>query len=150
MAWEGKSTMKIISRQEAKVLGLKYYFTGNPCKHRHICERRVRDGRCMECDKLFWRKWYREHAEEIKEQLHIRYVKNPEKVKERVREWRIANPDKKREASRRYRLKYPEKIREKHFRRYWENVERESERKRKYLQKRNLALKIVQELGLEL
>lgn len=39
---------QIISRAEAKALGLKRYFTGNPCKHGHVAIRLVA-GDCIEC-----------------------------------------------------------------------------------------------------
>lgn len=40
--------MEIISRKEALNLGLKYYFTGKPCKHGHVSKRDSR-GSCYEC-----------------------------------------------------------------------------------------------------
>src|SRR6476660_3358209 len=43
---------RIISRKEAIQLGLKLYFTGDPCKRGHICERRVTRGDCVECHRL--------------------------------------------------------------------------------------------------
>jgi hypothetical protein len=42
--------MKIITRQEAKSLGLTRYFTGKPCKYGHVCERYSKNGRCFECN----------------------------------------------------------------------------------------------------
>lgn len=33
--------MKIITRNEAKIAGEKYYFTGIPCPYQHIDYRRV-------------------------------------------------------------------------------------------------------------
>jgi hypothetical protein len=39
------------SRAEAKALGVKYYFTGDPCKHGHIAPRRVK-GCCTKCARL--------------------------------------------------------------------------------------------------
>lgn len=41
--------MKIISKSEAKVLGLLYYYTGQPCKNGHHSERYTSCGRCFEC-----------------------------------------------------------------------------------------------------
>lgn len=41
----------IITRAEAKRLGLKRYFTGNPCPHGHIAERWTSSGACYECVK---------------------------------------------------------------------------------------------------
>ena len=42
---------QIISRKEAKALGLKRYFTGKPCKHGHLSERSIDNG-CLECVRL--------------------------------------------------------------------------------------------------
>ena len=39
----------IISRAEARALGLKRFFTGKPCKRGHIAEHYVRGGTCREC-----------------------------------------------------------------------------------------------------
>lgn len=40
--------MEIITRADAKAAGLKWYFTGKPCKHGHITERYV-TGNCCGC-----------------------------------------------------------------------------------------------------
>ena len=39
----------MITRKEAKEQGLKKYFTGKPCKHGHISERRVDSRGCIAC-----------------------------------------------------------------------------------------------------
>lgn len=41
--------METISRNEAKRLGLKRYFTGKPCVHGHVSERLVYNHTCVEC-----------------------------------------------------------------------------------------------------
>jgi len=43
------------TRQEAKLTGAKYYFTGEPCKNEHIAPRKTK-GTCVECLKLEWQK----------------------------------------------------------------------------------------------
>lgn len=43
--------MEIISRKEAMEKGLKYYFTGKPCKHGHIEKRHTKRKVCDGCDK---------------------------------------------------------------------------------------------------
>jgi len=48
--------MNLISRKEAKAQGLKFYFTGKPCKHRHVCPRRVSSKCCTGCEKQFYDK----------------------------------------------------------------------------------------------
>jgi hypothetical protein len=47
----------IISRAEAKALGLKRFFTGKPCKYGHVVERRVGNYACVECDRAYALAW---------------------------------------------------------------------------------------------
>lgn len=42
---------EIISRKDALAQGLKFYFTGEPCKHDHLVERYVSGRNCCECYK---------------------------------------------------------------------------------------------------
>lgn len=39
----------LVSRQEAKSMGMKTYFTGLPCKVGHVATRRVDSCKCIEC-----------------------------------------------------------------------------------------------------
>jgi hypothetical protein len=41
--------MDVITRKEAKALGLKRYFTGKKCKHGHVAERKTMARDCVEC-----------------------------------------------------------------------------------------------------
>ena len=43
------------SRPEAKAIGAKYYFTGEPCKYGHIAPRKTK-GSCVDCLKVEWEK----------------------------------------------------------------------------------------------
>lgn len=47
-----KESPKNSARQAAILKGELLYFTGNPCKHKHIGLRRVINGRCLECENL--------------------------------------------------------------------------------------------------
>lgn len=47
----------IVTRREAKELGISRYFTGKRCKHGHLEQRRTATKRCMECDRQAQRKW---------------------------------------------------------------------------------------------
>jgi hypothetical protein len=40
---------KIITRADAKAQGLPRYFTGRPCKHGHVVERKTHDRKCVKC-----------------------------------------------------------------------------------------------------
>lgn len=64
--------MKIISRKEAKALGLLWYFTGKSCKREHICERYVNSAHCMKC-------------------AHYRIRKQREEKPEILKNWRMKN-----------------------------------------------------------
>jgi hypothetical protein len=44
--------MNLITRKEAKESGSKYYFTGTPCRHGHVCLRRTADSKCSGCNAM--------------------------------------------------------------------------------------------------
>ena len=99
----------VISRAEAKALGLKHYFTGKPCKRGHVAERYVSGNGCVECDRaraLEWRAANLEKARERDRAVACKYrAANPGKDRERKRKWRAANPEKAREHQRRWLAK---------------------------------------------
>ena len=70
----------IITRAEAKAKGLTRYFTGKPCKHGHVSERRTLTGYCEKCFRIKY-KANRNDEEYLK------------KERERDRRWRRANKD---------------------------------------------------------
>jgi hypothetical protein len=86
---------RIISRDEARALGLKRFFTGKPCKHGHVAERRVSTYACVECDRT---RAPERRAANLREQERERARKyraaDPEKAREYQRMWRAANKDK--------------------------------------------------------
>ena len=80
------------TRKEAKAIGAKYYFTGEPCKHGHIALRKTK-GACVECLKIEWKEANEKRAdyfseynkrEEVKEKKHEWYQANREQVIERA------------------------------------------------------------------
>ena len=74
------------TRQEAKAIGAKYYFTGEPCKHRHVAPRKTK-GACVECLKVEWK----EAAE--KRVDYFREYNKREDVKDRKNKWYEANKE---------------------------------------------------------
>jgi 5-methylcytosine-specific restriction endonuclease McrA len=58
------------NRTEAKNLGAKYYFTGEPCKHGHIAPRKTR-GSCLNCLKTEW-----ERSKETRSEYFKKYNKS--------------------------------------------------------------------------
>lgn len=94
--------MKIITKQEAKIQGLKFYFTGKPCKRGHFAKRNLR-GDCYDCVLLrvkFWKdgnkekvleqnkEWVSKNRERVNQKANERYWKNPNKFREALKESR--------------------------------------------------------------
>lgn len=70
--------MKLVSRFTAIQKGLTKYFTGKPCKHGHVAERRVDNSKCYHC-------WRIQRAAGVKQWKK----RNRDKVNERGRRyWR--------------------------------------------------------------
>ena len=79
----GGFAMEIISRKKAQKNGLKMYFTGEPCRHGHICERRTTTGRCILCSK----EYYLAHKKTMNKQAMKYYEAHKEQLKASFREY---------------------------------------------------------------
>lgn len=93
--------MEIISRKEAKSLGLKYYFTGHKCKHDHVSKRQVGNGYCYECSKAQVKKYATKNADKVNARMKLwreenrSYIANYNKErKDYVKAWAKENKDK--------------------------------------------------------
>lgn len=97
----------IISLRAAKIKGLSFYFTGIPCKHGHICERKVNDRGCVECRRQISRdygKRERERDPEInRTRCRKRYVENRQEYIDRARKWESEHPERFAELQRKWR-----------------------------------------------
>lgn len=89
--------MLIISRKDAKDAELKRYFTGKPCKHGHVAEHTVGDGKCVACgaswraeNRDYAKSYYQENQAKILAQSAEHYQANREKIIARVKR-RYAN-----------------------------------------------------------
>jgi hypothetical protein len=128
------------ARNQAKLLGLKRYFTGKPCVRGHIAERVVAGG-CVECaaenSARYWekkaallppkqprvkkipdkakilerqRRYAAEHPEVRRGINKRQYAANSEDHKRRSREWRAKNPERVAESKRAWREKNRERV----------------------------------------
>ena len=86
--------MELISLQQAREKGLARYFTGQPCKHGHVAERRVVGRCCITCADKTARSWAKQNQERVKEISAEWNFRNKDKEAARARQWRKANPDK--------------------------------------------------------
>jgi hypothetical protein len=82
----------VIGRDEAKALGLKSFFTSEPCKRGHIAARDVSSSECTECKRRRLNEWRAANLEKAKE-----------RERERCRKYRAADPERARENGRRQR-----------------------------------------------
>lgn len=124
--------MEVISRKEAKEKGLKYYFTGKPCKNGHVSERHLSNGACYLCAAEMMRKYCEQNKEKILERNRKYREQNKDKAAEYQRRRREQNKDEVAEYQRKYREQNKEKIFERKLRYYKKNKEKIDEYKRKY------------------
>lgn len=111
-------TEQIVTRKEAKALGLKFYFTGKSCKRGHVSKRRTCDGCCVKC----------RQTEEYKAADALRCKawreKNPEKKKASRQAWAAANPEKKKASDDAWYARNVESEKQRHRTRYESDKEK--------------------------
>lgn len=101
----------IITRSEARALGLKRYFTGKPCKHGHLAEWGTASGACLNCQYERDGRRYHQNPEKKRDSSRRWKERNTEKAREVVRLWKDKNPERGRESIRLWKQKNPEKVR---------------------------------------
>lgn len=117
------SDREIISRAEAKSLGLTRYYTGVECKNGHVAERMERTRSCLECHAHSQRARREANAEKVREQ-ELRYRESSREKrsagqrqyyhanKEKVRQYRANNAERLKEYDRQYQVANAERKRE--------------------------------------
>lgn len=128
---------EIISRAEAKAKGLKFYFTGKPCKHGNVAPRTSSKCicTCMECRKAERKRvsiHYDSNREDRLEYARRYRVENSDVVRERQRRWHEENRESVAESKRLYREENRDTIAESKRRYRKENSEAEAARSRRY------------------
>ena len=101
-------TGSVVTREQAKSLGLTRFFTGKPCKHGHLSQRTTCNGACIQCNQTTTLALYHSESEEKRAKRRERavafaaahreerrayiseYIKTPTGRSKR-REWQIAN-----------------------------------------------------------
>jgi 5-methylcytosine-specific restriction endonuclease McrA len=91
----------VVTRQEARELGLKRYFLGSPCKRGHISERRADDSDCIECVRHRGEVTRLVNPERIKSNNRAQYLRNREVKIASARIWSMNNPEKRKVIERR-------------------------------------------------
>lgn len=85
---------QIINRDLAKELGIKFHFTGHPCKRGHYSERRTSTHNCIECDLATKRQYYLNNKEEFSERAKKKYAENRDERLRKVKEYSVNNAEK--------------------------------------------------------
>lgn len=115
--------MEVISRKDALALGLRFYFTGEPCKHGHVAKRYVSTYFCKEC-------------------MDARYAENPDLVKSRTKGNYTQNLEAYKQKKQDYYQKNKAEISEKAKRRYHSNKDKYSEASANWRLKNRAKLKV--------
>lgn len=110
--------MQIISRSEAKSQGLKFYFTGKPCKSGHVSERYAANCNCRGCKeteefKASCARYYSSVKDEKKTYNTNYYAENKKEISEAGKKWRAENQQSIIDRRKAYRAKNGEVINQK-------------------------------------
>jgi hypothetical protein len=76
-------------RTEARERGEFHYFTGKECKNGHIAKRKVANGECVECGRIWGRAMWERRREELnakQRQKNIKYAERRKAYRERFKE----------------------------------------------------------------
>lgn len=128
-------SQKIISRKEAIDKGLRYYFTGKPCKNGHLSIRSTKRCSCLECDSEAKRSVSPEKKKELAQKALSKRNANIEAARVRENAYNERNRERRRLYAEWYRLQNKEYFTEYNKRYAIENKEAIRETSRKYLAK---------------
>ena len=106
--------MEIISRKNAKEIGIKHFFTGLMCKQGHIAKRRVSSNRCVECKDPKHaeraKQWYKKNRELTLARSKKFRENNKEYVSQQLKVWRTNNKDRASQNEKEWRQKNKERV----------------------------------------
>lgn len=105
--------MDLISREEARALGLKRYYTGIECGNGHNDQRLVSNSNCVECGREHRRKNLEAYRKATNEHRKRNIEEYRRRNRERKKAYKAANRDKVLESQRKNYHKYAEIRREK-------------------------------------
>lgn len=105
-----------MKRAEAKLLGLKTYNTGKPCKRGHFADRYATGAKCIECALVQSVEWRTANPEKYLVSVQKWIDNNRELHGTRVRRWQDANKDKVRADAKAWVAANPEKVKAKALR----------------------------------
>ena len=78
--------MEVITRVDAKAIGQKWFYTGEPCKNGHIDKISVASRTCYQCNRDYKKKRLAENGDRIRELKRASYYRNFDKIAAKVKE----------------------------------------------------------------
>jgi hypothetical protein len=96
--------------KEARAVGAKHYFTGEPCSRGHIAKRFTSTRKCMQCSNLYCQDQYSRAPDYHRKRSRQWYHANHFRALAKMRGWREANPETLRAAARRWARNNPDKV----------------------------------------
>lgn len=103
------SEFNVVSKGDALIIGMKWYFTGISCKKGHIDKRYVNTGICYSCKRNNMKLDYNRNKDRHKKATKIYYENNKEKCKNRGQTWAERNREKSNIIKRNYKIRNREK-----------------------------------------
>lgn len=103
--------MTSVGLDEARERGLRYYFTGRPCKRGHVAKRFAGNKTCTECHRSQSAQWYSDNRDHSNEKHREWCERNRDKARSYSKKWRDSNPDKQAARARRDRINNPDRAR---------------------------------------
>ncbi len=92
--WARENTDKLpLTRAEAKAHGVRFYFTGMPCKHGHVCPRRFDNRGCVDCEVRKAREYHHKNRDRSIARCKKYKLENADKVKVYKKEYRSRNSE---------------------------------------------------------
>lgn len=83
--------LTLITKEDAKLIKQKWYFTGVPCKNNHLDKRYVNTGICYSCKRDNNKKCNNRHPETLREITKRSYINNREKKLNYNKNWAQKN-----------------------------------------------------------
>jgi len=88
------STPQIISREDATAKGINRFFTGEPCKHGHLAERRTGNGMCIPCASYRYHCWLSKNKDKAAKATERWVLNNQDRHKSNRKKWKEGNKEK--------------------------------------------------------
>jgi hypothetical protein len=114
----GAERRAVITRAEARALGLTRFFTGKPCSRGGVDVRSVANGQCLcencrSTDAARQREAYGRNREKASARNAAYYQANRDRIIERAHQWATSNPEKARKKRADYAARNPASVRAK-------------------------------------